>query len=125
MRATIADVETPGKQQKPVKPPQSLPLLRQLTFSSLCRHEVSFLLDVPVQVVAVVGHVGRRVLSDKVDFVFLHELVGDFPRRIADDLVHIATMADRLEALDVCHDRSTLQRVSHLVVACTDDEIDL
>jgi hypothetical protein len=57
--------------------------------------------------------------------VFLHELVGDFPWRIADDLVHIATMADRLEALDVCHDRSTLQRVSHLVVACTDDEIDL
>jgi hypothetical protein len=109
----------------PLKPRNSRISSRYLTFSPLCRDKAPFLLDVPVQIVTIGGHVRRRVLSHEVDLVLFHELVGDLPRRVADDLVHIATVADRLKALDVCHHRPALERVCDFIVAGTNNKIDL
>lgn len=97
----------------------------QLTLSPLSRHKVSFLFNLLVDVIAVIAHVRRRVLSDEVNLVLSHEIVCYLPWRIADNLIDISTVPDGLVSFDVCHHCASFQRVSELIAARADYQIDL
>ena len=76
-----------------------------------------------VDVVGAVGRVGQVVVSDQVDLVHGEELVRYGPRRVRDDLVHVAAVAQRLVALYFVHDRAALLQMSQLVVANAHNQV--
>lgn len=87
------------------------------TFSPFCGHEAALLFNLLVQILTIFSHVRCRVLSNEIDLVLEHELVGYLPGSTSDDLVDVTTVSDRLVTLHVAQYGSPLKRVCQFVVA--------
>lgn len=86
------------------------------SLGSLSDEELAGGLDRLVDVVALVGAVGKVVVSNIVEVVLLEEFGGDNPRAVLDDLIDPFTMSQGLGALLARHDGQALALVC-LVVA--------
>jgi hypothetical protein len=69
------------------------------------------------------AHVWLIVVRRVVDIVFLHICGIDNPRRIRYDLIHPATMADRLAAFCVSHNTPEFMLFYLLVAVHTDNKV--
>jgi hypothetical protein len=63
------------------------------------------------------------VMRHIVDVVFLHERSVDNPRSLGDDLIHPATMTDRLAAFCVSHDTLEFMSFYLLIAVHTNEKV--